>query len=430
MTSTGAARVYARLTGAGTDALTGADLGAVPRNGLRIIGAQALQNAGDEAVNAKTVLPWVLAVVGAPTWIVGLLVPVRESGSMLPQAAMTPWVRRRPVRKWVWVVGGAWQAAAVAAMAVLAATATGAVAGIGILLALAVLALGRSLSSIAAKDVLGRTVPKGQRGRIGGTATLIAGLVAVSLGAVVRGLGGDERTPVVWLLAGASAAWVLAATVYARVEEPVDDAAPPVPAEGWLRRSWRLLVDDVPLRRFVLVRALLLVSALSPPFVTAMAADLGGAGLGSLGPFLMASGLAAIIGGRLAGRLADRSSRRLMAGGAALASAVLFVFLGLLAVPSLREAPLLYPVVYLLLALAHVGIRVGRKTYVVDMADGDRRTEYVAVSNSAMGVILLATGAVSSGLAVLGTEVALAFLAVVGLVGVALARQLPEVEQV
>lgn len=72
-------------------------------------------------------------------------------------------------------------------------------------------------------------------------------------------------------------------------------------------------------------------------------------------------------------------------------------------------------------------MRVARKTYVVDMAEGDRRTTYVAVANSAMGVILLLTGAISGGLATLGSVWALGFFALLGLVGVAMARALPEV---
>ena len=82
---------------------------------------------------------------------------------------------------------------------------------------------------------------------------------------------------------------------------------------------------------------------------------------------------------------------------------------------------------YFLITLTHTGVRVARKTYVVDMAEGDRRTTYVAVANSAMGVILLATGAISGGLAMLGTMWALGFFAVLGLIGVGMARALPEV---
>ena len=66
----------------------------VAANGLRQITAHALQSTGDQVVNAKTVLPWLFSALGAPAGLVGLLVPIRESGSMLPQAAMVPWVRR------------------------------------------------------------------------------------------------------------------------------------------------------------------------------------------------------------------------------------------------------------------------------------------------------------------------------------------------
>jgi len=80
-----------------------------------------------------------------------------------------------------------------------------------------------------------------------------------------------------------------------------------------------------------------------------------------------------------------------------------------------------------LLAFVHTGVRVARKTYVVDMAGDDRRTEYVAVSNTAIGVLLLVAGALSGALATFGNEAALLFLAALGLLGVLVARTLPEV---
>src|SRR5699024_2559170 len=75
------------------------------------------------------------------------------------------------------------------------------------------------------------------------------------------------------------------------------------------------------------------------------------------------------------------------------------------------------------------GVRVARKTYVVDLAARDLRTTYVAVSDSAMGVVLLLVGAVSSLLAVIGIEGALVFLAGAGFIGVAAGATLPEVSR-
>lgn len=401
----------------------------VAGNGLRQIGAQALQGMGDQVVNAKTVLPWLLTTLGAPGALLALLVPVRESGSMLPQAALAPRVRRLRVRKWVWVAGAAGQAVATAAMALLAATATGWVAGLGIVAALAGFALARALTSIASKDVLGRTVPKGERGQINGTVTVVSGAVALTLGLVLRLLGGDGLGAGVLavLLAAASLAWVAGSAVYAGVREPAGETTPADGDSGWVRASWDLLRADATFRRFVTVRALLLVSALSPPFVVAIGVENGAAGLGGLGLFVIAQGIASLVGGRVFGRWADRSSRLVMVVCSAVASAVIVGFLLLLPIAGVRESDWLYPGTYLLLALVHIGARVARKTYVVDVAEGDRRTEYVAVANTAMGVLLLVVGGVTGALAVLGNEWALVSLAVLGLAGAALGRALPEV---
>jgi hypothetical protein len=397
-------------------------------NAAKQVTALTLQKVGDLVVDAKTVLTWLLAAVGAPASFVGLLVPIRESGSMLPQAWLVPHVRRLAVRKWIWVVGGLLQAVAVIAMAVVAATLEGAAAGVGILVALAVFSLARSLSSIASKDVLGRTIPKGGRGRINGWATVGAGIAAITVGLGMRVVGGED-TPAstyAWLLLGASAAWLLASAVFATVREaPGEHDA--VTRGNAFGGALALLRDDAPFRRFVVARTLLLVSALTPPFVVAMATEQGGAGLAGLGAFVISSGLASLIGGRVWGRVADRSSRRAMMAAAGGSSVLVVLFLLVVRLDGVAELTALYPVTYLLLALAHTGSRIGRKNYVVDLAEGNRRTDYVAVSNTAMGVLLLATGAVTSGVAVFGAEVALALLAVLGFLGVAVSRSLPEV---
>jgi hypothetical protein len=405
----------------------------VAHNGVRQVTAQALQNIGDQIVNAKTVLPWLLSAAATPGWILALLVPIRESGSMLPQAALSPWVQQRKKRKWVWVAGASGQAVSAAVMALAAATTTGTVMGVIILVALTAFSLSRSLTSLTGNDVLGRTVPRGQRGQINGATTLLAGIVAVTIGLAVRLLGGDRVGIGVLaaLLLGAACMWALAAFVFSTIREPVPEAATETTSEdnGWAARSWVLLRDDRPFRRFVLVRTLLLVSALSPPFVVALAAGLGG-GLSGLGPFIIAQGLAGLIGGRFFGRLAERSSRNLLLIGAIASSSVILLFLALLQMQALRDSSLLYSGTYFLIALTHLGVRVARKTYIVDMGVGNQRTEYVAVANTALGVLLLVTGAISSALATLGNEAALLFLAGLGLLGVIIGRGLDEVTHV
>ncbi|MFO7779227.1 MAG: MFS transporter [Nitriliruptoraceae bacterium] len=404
---------------------------AVPGNAGRQVLATTLQKIGDLIVDAKTVLSWLLVALGAPASLAGLLVPIRESGSMLPQAALVPWVRRQAIRKWVWVLGALLQAVAVAGMALIAATLEGVVAGVAVLVVLALFSLARSLSSIASKDVLGRTLPKGTRGQITGYATIGAGIASITVGLGLRLFGGQDASPstFAWLLAGAAAAWVLAAAVFARVKEAPGEQEATSDRGGATSLAFGLLRDDAPFRRFVVARTLLLVSALSPPFIVTLATEQGGAGLRGLGAFVISSGIAALIGGPVWGRLADRSSRKVMMLSAGLASGVVLVFLGALTIDGARELTLLYPLTYLLLALVHHGARIGRKTYVVDLAEGNKRTDYVAVSNTTIAVLLLIAGGLTSALAIIGPEAALAALAALGLLGVVVSGALPEVSE-
>ncbi|HSP60052.1 MAG TPA: MFS transporter [Ornithinimicrobium sp.] len=444
-------RWYHRLVTA--DAEAEAELGGsrrVAAGGLRLIAANALQSAGDQVVNAKTVLPWLLSVLGAPAALVGLLVPVRESGSMLPQAALTPWVLRSPRRTRVWMVGATGQGLSTLGMAAAAWSTTGLLAGVLIVGALAVFALSRALCSMASKDVQGRAVPKGQRGQVTGIATAVSGVVAVGLGVVLQRLGQDlDAAVLAGLLVGAALTWFVGVAVYAGIpERPSGPVRTPGGGsaghrgrtggrgetsrggdEGgsWVRETLSLLRTDREFAHFVTARALLLVSALAPPFLVTLAADQGSSWLAGLGAFVIAQGVASVVGGRVFGRLADRSSRLVMVLGAAVASVAVLVVVGVVLAGA--EGLVLPTLVggYLVISLVHVGVRVARKTYVIDMAEGDLRTRYVATSNTAMGVILLATGAVSAGLATLGEVPALVFLALLGLVGAAVSWRLPEV---
>ena len=412
----------------------------LPANGLRLVGANTLQSSGDQIVNASTVLPWLFAALGVPPALAGLLKPVRESLSMLPQAFLTPVVLRARRRTRVFALGALVQAASVAAMAATAALGSGLSAGVLVLIALAVFSLGRCLCSIASKDVQGRTVPKGERGQITGLATTASGLVAITLGLGIRWLGGDDLDAgrLGWLLALGAALWVGVALVYLAVREPAEDPEEDTARgahgdEPVLRRSWALLRDDRRFRRFVTVRALLLVSSLSPPFLVMLAVRAGTDALSGLGGYVIASGLASLLGGRLFGRAADRSSRRLMSLAAGAASAVIVAVVALTALPAFSGESAAGGLVlvsgYFLITLLHTGVRTGRKTYLVDMASGDTRTVYTAVSNTVMGVILLVVGAVSAAIAGVSVEGALLFLAALGAVGVAAGLRLPEVSR-
>lgn len=408
-------------------------------NGLRIILANALQSSGDQTVNASTVLPWVFAAVGAPAALTGMLVPIRESGSMLPQAFLTPLILRVRYRKRVFVAGALIQSISVAGMAATAALAEGLAAGLLIILALMVFSFGRSLCSISSKDVQGRTIPKGERGQINGLATTAAGLVAITLGLVIRIFGGEDLSAMqlAALLALGAVLWSAVAAVYITIKEPADELPADSSTNGvtvsdsGFAQIIKLMRDDVPFRQFVFVRSLLLVSSLSPPFIVTLSIQSGASALTGLGSFVIAAGLAALLGGRIFGRLADKSSRNLMSIGAGIASAIVISVVLIVSAPGFTGegfwGGMMFVIVYFLLTMMHTGVRVGRKTYIVDMAEGDLRTTYVSVSNTLMGLILLLVGGISSLLAIIHISWALLFLAGMGLLGVFAGKRLPDV---
>lgn len=431
MTTSRSVRWFHRLVDADPEAEAGfGGSEQVAAGGLRLIAANALQSAGDQVVNAKTVLPWLFSVLGAPAALVALLVPIRESGSMLPQAALTPWVLRAPRRTRVWMLGAAVQGLSVLAMAGVALLLTGALAGGAVLLALAVFATGRALCSMASKDVQGRAVPKGQRGQVTGIATAVSGVIAVGVGVLLHLLGPDlSAGALAGFLAVAALTWIVGVVVYAGIPEDPPSAPSDRKHDRWLRDLVDLVRQDAPFRHFVAARALLLVSALAPPFLVTLAVAQGNSVLAGLGSFVIAQGVASVLGGRIFGRWSDRSSRLVMTHGSLVAS---LAVLGVAAVVLLDRPVLTVPVLvvgYFVISLVHVGVRVARKTYVIDMAEGDQRTRYVAVANTAMGVILLVTGAVSAGLATFGEVPALVFLAALGLAGAAVSWRLPEVSR-
>jgi hypothetical protein len=403
----------------------------VPRNVFLLIGSSFLTKLGDALANPKTTLAWLMSVLGAPVMLTGFLVPVRESGSLIPQLIIAAYVRRKPVRKWVWILGSLLQAAAVAAMALVAFRLSGEAAGVGLLAALVVFSLARGLSSVASKDVLGKTVPRTRRGRVTGLSASAAGLASMGVGAALAGLAGavTSRAELVGLLALASVLWLLAAGLYSFIVEEPGETEGGGNAFAHALGKLRLLREDAPFRRFVVARSLLLCSALTAPYYVVLAREHEAAGMGQLGLFILAGGVASMLSAPVWGRLADWSSRRVMIVAGGLAGALgLFAYVVENLAPALAGAVWFYPAVFLVLSVAHSGVRLGRKTYVVDMARGNRRTDYVAVSNSVIGVVLLVLGGMGAVAQAFSVLVVILVLSLFGLAGSAISSRLPELE--
>ncbi|MCO6477437.1 MAG: hypothetical protein J5I94_12480 [Phaeodactylibacter sp.] len=178
--------------------------------------------------------------------------------------------------------------------------------------------------------------------------------------------------------------------------------------------QFALLREDPQLVRFITVRALLISTALAPLYFVTLAGRSGSGNLESLGFFVVASSLAALVSTFAWGRFADRSSRFVLIASALIAA----VFLGAAGAvgffyPEATSTPFLLPALLFGLMVSYQGVRLGRSTHLVDMADEERRAAYTAPSNTIIGV-LLPVGGVAGTAAVLLIFAGLCVLAAIG----------------
>ena len=397
-----------------------------PRNYLVHLTALALTKTGDKFADPKIVLSWLASALGAPG-VVGLLVPVRESVSLLPQMAVAGAIRRLPVRKWLWCAGSLGQAAALVVMGFVALSLQGAVAGWSIVAALAVFSLSRGVCSVTHKDVVGKTISKTRRGGVSGYADAAAG-AATALLAVWLIAGGQREIGVVALMLFVAAAlWTLAAAIYAMLAETPGATEGGGDALDEARRQMRLLVEDAPFRNFVLARAALLGTALVAPYFVSLAQAKGAGSIAGFGALLLAASIASFLASPFWGRFSDVSSRKVMAAGGALGGLTGLGLAAALALGVTHSA--LFAAAIFLLYVAHAGVRTGRKTHVVDIANEETRAAYVAVSNTLIGVALIASAGLGWVAGRFGDLGALVFFSGLALVGAAASLRLGEAQQ-
>ena len=402
----------------------------LPRNVVMAALALGLTKTGDRLMDPKIVLAWMASSLGAPAAVIGFLSPVRESLALLPQLLIAKLIRQRPRRKAFWALGSLGQAAALVLLALSALSLTGWALGAAMLGCLALSALARGICSVSHKDVLGKTVAKTRRGAVSGYASSASGVAAGLFGGALIVTGLDDPGPGFFagLLLLAAGLWALAAGVYMLLVEEDGSTDGGRNALGAVLGQLRLLRDEPGLRDFLIVRAGLMATALATPFFVAIARDRAGADLSGLGGLLIASAAASGLGGAAWGRMSDRSSQLVLAGAGALgglSAGALLISLALDAAWAGSAA--FYAACVFVLALAHEGVRLGRSTYLVDMADERNRAGYTAVSNTVIGALLLIAGGLTGALYQIGPLPVLGVLTALALGAAGLALRLKPV---
>jgi predicted MFS family arabinose efflux permease len=418
-----------------------------PKHFLTHVTSLTLSKLADSFVDPKLVLSWLLTQFGNSTTTIGFLVPIRESGALLPQLFFSEWTRTRAQRKWVWAVGAVVQGMAALAMVFCVLFLPKQVAGFGILICLLVLAVARSFCSVSYKDVLGKTLSKATRGAATGIASSIAsfGIIAFALllGLNLIQLSTDS---ILVLLGIAGGFWIVSAITFTQLnEENGSTEGGKNGAENLIKLITKSFLNKQFLL-FVLTRGFLTATALAPPFMILLVkqtSDLTGSSSGidflessvtsfgaeQLGLLMLASALASLFSSFLWGRFADRSSRKVLLLAAFLSSLTLgLTWLIAMFFPSVLLLWYSLPILLFCLMVAYQGVRLGRTTHLVDMATENTRAAYTAVSNSTIGVLLMFGSAFGLLAQLIGVTGVLLVFALMCLFAAAMAVYLDEVQ--
>ncbi len=345
---------------------------------------------------------------------------------------MSGQIRRFPVRKWLWISGGTTQALALFIIAAAAAAFSSLLAGLVIIGALALFSVARGVCSVTFQDLMGKTIPKGSRGRLLSTRTAAGGTLALIAGLIVKSYiqEGYDVGPYIVLIVCAAVLWVLASIFFIGIEEEPETSEK---GRTFIReiREGLNAVRTVPwFRQFLLTRCFLLSLELAVPFFALHAREIIPDASGALGIYMISLALASVLSSPFWGKSADISSRKVMIRAAGIGSVAGLFALSMGGLPYAWRSPLLYGPVFVLIGLAREGAVLGRKTYIVDGTPRGELPLYVAFSNTVMGIVFLAGALFGIAAPVFGINAVIIILVALSLAGMITAGNMPEVQAV
>lgn len=349
----------------------------------------AVTKLAEQIAGPNLVLIWLLQVLGSPVWMLGCLVPIKQAFSLLPQMVAAGQIRRLAIRKWVWVAAALVQTVCLFLIAFSSTVASPLIAGLTILSLFALFSMASGTASVAFQDVIGKTVSKGHRGKLLATRSLIGGVLTLIAGFALVQLK-DCQEPL-WtiqiLLTCAALLWAVGALFFAGIREDSGATSGSRNPIDEVKHGLLFFRQHLGFRHFIYVRGLLLSIELATPFYFIHARNLGSVTSSDIGLLVAAIGLSQLLSSPFWGRMADETSRKVMQYSALIATVASATALALAYIPSLEVQKWLYFGVFILIGLAESGIRLGRKTYLVDAVPNKDRATFAALSNCIIGVL-------------------------------------------
>jgi MFS family permease len=362
-------------------------------NGIVFTGIEAL-------IAPSLVLAWYINGLGAPNAVVGLLPAILAGGWFLPQmfiagrvqglAYMMPWYRT------VGFVRAAFMALLALSTVVFASQPLVLLVLFFVFFALYSLAAG--WSGVPWYEMVNKVISPRRRGTFFGLRNFWGGLVALAIsgpvGAIMSGeLGLGFPYNFALIFGIVSVAVLLGVYFWTSVREPAAvQTATPLGARKLFRQGLEAYRADRDYRSFLVARVLISLASVADPFYVVYAKDVLGAPAASVGLYLGASSIAALLSNFLWSPLSDRASNRTVMVLTVISTAlvptmavIISLFVGQLDNTFLFTA---FTLVFVLGGLAVGASRIVNNNMLLTVAPPSQLSTYVGFLNTVLGVVI------------------------------------------
>ena len=357
----------------------------------------------ESLIDPTLVLTWFLSRLSAPNVLIGLVVPLRDTGWFLPQLFLARRQARQPYKLPTYSAAALVRCVAWATMSIVVLTQRNpTVLIIGFFVPYVINSAASGWGGLPFMDVVAKTIPVRQRGPYFAARMLIGGALGIAGSLVVRLALGEQLgrafpANVGQLIAIAGLFAVVSLISFTFVVEPPGEVRDEVSSlTAHLGRAGRLMQGDHNFRLFLITRVAIMAAQMAAPFFAVYASRELGAGPEMVSVYLASNTAASVISNLMWSRLSNRRGNRAvirLAAGLGLSMTLLAWLAGPLdrALAVGAAAPWLFVVVFAISGAFQSGIGVGGMSMLLEIAPSHERALYVGLTNSVLGVALFST---------------------------------------
>ena len=344
-------------------------------------------------IDGSTVLPAFLATLTNSSIVIGAIIAIRPAGLFLPQLWTAHYLRNRKRHKGFLLKVAAISRVGIALFAVLLF-----IAGpndrvlmlVAFLLMYCAFWFSEGGAGVPWTDLVAKTIPERQRGRLFGFTQFGGGILALFAGLLVSRMLSPNGPPYPTnyaVICAISAVFFWASLIaLSTVREP---DGPPEEQDGdflkYLKGIGGMLAAHAELKRFLLVEILIGFYAMAMPFYILYAKEAMHIGGATVGIFLSVQVAGSIIASAIVGSMSDHRGPK----AAVITSAFAGVLAPVLALVLGGSSVWLYALVFLAAGAFGGSTWIGLTNYLLELAEPRERRSYIGLMNSANAPTML-----------------------------------------